>query len=339
MGLKKYILASILLIIAVVGYTFSLESGDYRIQISDQVILLPIAAWIAVPVVLLFLASLLHMFYYNFKSYLNKRSIEKDKDTLIELIKNNLSDNKITSTFKSYTFKEIGNILNQLNLTINNSDFETDNQDINTLAQKILKVNSGEYISLKEFKLPETSAIVQTNNMNKTKIDDNYCLDILKKPASYSDILVEVAFLQVLKNKSLTTIKKLLGDLKLNQNMTIELLIKDSEYQDEFAFTSIEIQDFINALTLENKDYLQIAKQYTKRMSPDQLIKLFEDLSSKNEKANEAYLYVLFEYEMIDEIREIINNSQKDEYLPYKALLDLKDNGKHYNIDNICYLK
>jgi hypothetical protein len=39
---------------------------------------------------------------------------------------------------------------------------------------------------------------------------------------------------------------------------------------------------------------------------------------------------------MIDEIREIITNSQKDEYLPYKALLDLKDSGKHYSIDNIC---
>jgi hypothetical protein len=41
---------------------------------------------------------------------------------------------------------------------------------------------------------------------------------------------------------------------------------------------------------------------------------------------------------MIDDIREIINNSQKDEFIPYKALLDLKDNGKNYRFDNICYL-
>jgi len=339
MGLKKYIFSALVLIIAIAAYVFSIESGDYKIDIANNVILLPVAVWIVVPAILLFIASVLHILYYSFKQYLNNRSITKDKDALINLIKNNLSGTNTPYTFKSDTFKEVGNILNQLNISIDNSDFATENKTIDNLGHKILQVNSGEHTSLKEFKLSNDSVLVQQNNINKTKIDDNYCLDILNKVSNNPSDLVEAAFIQVLKTKSFTTIKKLLENIDLNKNMTIELLVTDASYEDQFTFTSSEIIKLIEKVELTREDYLYIAKKYTNRMSPDQIIKLFEDISSNYEEANEAYLYILFEYEMIDDIREIINNSQKDEYIPYKALLDLKDSGKQYNFDSICYLK
>ena len=37
---------------------------------------------------------------------------------------------------------------------------------------------------------------------------------------------------------------------------------------------------------------------------------------------------------MIDDIREILVNSQKNEYIIYKAYLDLRDAGKHYSLDS-----
>ena len=38
---------------------------------------------------------------------------------------------------------------------------------------------------------------------------------------------------------------------------------------------------------------------------------------------------------MLEKAREILVNSQKNEYIMYKALMDLKDNGKYnYNIDD-----
>ena len=57
MGLKKYILGSVLLILAVFAYTFSIESGDYRIELMDQGFVLPVAVWIVAPVFFLFLMS------------------------------------------------------------------------------------------------------------------------------------------------------------------------------------------------------------------------------------------------------------------------------------------
>jgi hypothetical protein len=39
---------------------------------------------------------------------------------------------------------------------------------------------------------------------------------------------------------------------------------------------------------------------------------------------------------MIDKMRDIIENSAADEYIPFKALVDLKDAGKHiYSLDSI----
>ena len=48
-----------------------------------------------------------------------------------------------------------------------------------------------------------------------------------------------------------------------------------------------------------------LAKLYKNNMLPDDLLKIFEELSNNNEKAQDSYLYVLFEYEMIDTIRDI----------------------------------
>ncbi len=339
MGLKKYIFSATVLIIAIAGYVFSLESGDYRIEIANTVLILPIAVWVIAPALLLFLATVLHILYYSFKAYLNKRSINKDRDNLLELVVNNLSGSNTNKEFKSDTFKELGNILNQLNISIIDTQFNTDHKTINSLAHKIIQINSGENVSLKEFKLDSNSSLVLQNNINRTKIDPDYCIDIINKASSNNEELVEAAFISVVKSKSFTTIKKLLENLTLNKTMTIELLLADAAHDNQFTFTSSEIIKCISKVNFNNKEYLLIAKRYTHRMPPEQLIKLFEDLSSNNESANEAYLYILFEYEMIDEIREIINNSQKDEFIPYKALLDLKDSGKHYNFENICYLK
>jgi hypothetical protein len=339
MGIKRYIISGIIFIIAISIYAFSLVSSDYRIEVMNQVFILPTALWVAMPAIIIFVATILHLWYYAFKSYLNKRSVIKDKETFVELVQNSLSGQETTKQFKSDVFKEIGNIVNQLSFKIKSSDFECDNQSINSLAQKIYQIEAGEYVSLKEFKLPSDSELVIKNNINKTKVDEDYALDIVKKASSNDDSLVEAAFSKVLKTKSFTTVQKLLEDLELNKNMTIELLITDSTYEDQFTLSNSEIVELVKKVELSKEDFLRIAKKYTNRMGPDQIIKLFEDISSTNELATEAYLYVLFEYEMIDTVREIVMNSGKDDYLPYKALLDLKDHGKHYNFENICYLK
>ena len=68
-------------------------------------------------------------------------------------------------------------------------------------------------------------------------------------------------------------------------------------------------------------------------MLPEERMKLFESLSDTNEEAMDAYLFTLFDLEMLAPADEILEISQPEEYLNFKAYRALKDCNKHYNIN------
>ena len=86
MGLKKYIFASLLMIIAIFGYVFTLESGDYRVAIFDYTLVLPVAFWIVAPMIVLFLATILHIMYYGLKNFFALKAISKDSNAFVSLL-------------------------------------------------------------------------------------------------------------------------------------------------------------------------------------------------------------------------------------------------------------
>jgi hypothetical protein len=325
------------LIIIVAGYTFSIEPGDYRLEIFEFALVLPKALLVTAPLLLLFIGTLLHMFFYGFKGYMSKRALAKDEENLSELLKDVLLNKESSRLFKSKEIKDIASVISQLNIVPKSVDFNSAKADINDIAHKIMKINAGEYIPAKELKLDDNNPLMQKNLSNKIKIDDDFAADVLKKSDKYSKELIKEAFNKVLESKSLTTVKKLLGSIVLDEEMTKNLLLKDAQQQESFSFGSDEILELVKKVELSQKDLMEIAKAYKTTMQPDQLIKLFEDISGANDLAVESHIYLLFEFEMIDAAREILAGSAKEEYVPYKALLDLKDAGKHYTLDSICY--
>ena len=69
MGLKNYIIASILLIILVFGFTHSLEFGEYTFSMFDYSLTLPIAIWVVMPLALLAFVTYLHIIFYGLVKY------------------------------------------------------------------------------------------------------------------------------------------------------------------------------------------------------------------------------------------------------------------------------
>ena len=338
MGLKKYIVFSILLIIVVAGYTYSVQPGSYEVKIMEYSLTLPIVAWISFPVVLLFAASVLHMFFYGFQTYLGNRAILKDEENIIEVVKNNLLNKNEVKIFKRDTFKNLSEILSQVNLVPKEGNFTSSIKEINLIVEKINSINSGEYLTSKELKLDATNPLMLKNEINKVNNDEDYCLDILKRPTNHSEEIIKKAFFIVLSKKSMTTVKKVLANIKLDKEMVLELFKRDSE-QTDFSLSKEEVIKYIKNIDFSKDDFINLAKLYKNNMLPDDLLKIFEEISNVNELALDSYLYVLFEYEMIDTIRDIFNSSAQDELLPYKALLDLKDSGKQYTLDSLCYYK
>jgi hypothetical protein len=339
MGIKKYIVASILLMAIVVGYVYSINQNDFTVNIPEIGFsqTLPLYIWIIVPAIVLFIATLLHMFYYGAKGYFKRTTMQKDLAKIVSAIDARLLKKESDVHFKTPELKEFNNIINQLEVSMRGKTIETSNTEIQNAVSILTKLDTQDYIPAKELKLSNENELYKKNIINRVLNDDNFAIEVLKNSANYDEATLTIAYDRALENKSVDTIKKSIETVSLTNKMVKDLLVKDSKSSKEMSFTNTEILQLIQDNKFSNDDLIEVSKNYKRTMSPEQLIKLFEDIAANDEKLTPSYLYVLFEYEMLDTAREIILNSQKDEYIIFKAMLDLRDAGKHYTLDNLKF--
>jgi hypothetical protein len=336
MGFKKYVIFSIILIVAVFGYAYSLELGDYNITLLGYSLSLPVAAWVILPISLLALVTYLHILFYGLLKYFKERAIKKDHEKMISAIKSNLLEKTEVSKFKTKDFKNLYSVLSQFKLNVTDSRFTSSDEELNEIVANIQDIKDGKYINDKSFKINETTSLANLNMLNKVNEQIDFAVDVLKKPENFSANIVKQSFENVLKDKTMTTIKKLYKNIRLDKELAIKLFEKDAA-NNEFGFTAEEILKIVKDLDYKKEDYIMLAKNYESILQPDQIIALFEKLSSELEEATPAYLHVLCEYEMIEKVREIISITPDTEYTAFKALLDLKEAGKHYDLEAISY--
>jgi len=336
MGFKKYIVFSVLFIGIIYGYAFSLELGVYKVTILDISVLLPVAVWIIIPVAFLFIATIGHILYYGLINVFKQRAINKDKETMITLVKSNLLDKNPPKRFRTKAFREISTILSQLSFNVKDSTFTSSDAELNDLVANIQDIRNGKYVIEKSLKLSEVSELANQNLINKVNEQIDFAVDVLKKVENYAPNIVRQAFINVVNEKSMTTIKKLYKNVKLDKELAKLLFEKDAANND-FGFTSEEISKIVKDLDYTTEDYICLAKNYEAILQPDQIIELFEKLSTEIDASTPAYLHVLFEFEMIDKIREIVDTTPEGEFSSFKALLDLKDAGKLYDLESISY--
>jgi hypothetical protein len=337
MGLKKYVVASVIFIALVGGYVFSIAQEEFQITMFETTLSLPIALWVVLPLFVLFIASLLHIIFYGVKGYVNKVTLNKDESNLYKLLKAKLLKKDETYKFNNPVFKDFAEILNGVEFELKDKLFNSTNNELNQTAREILDVKSGKLVALST-KLDTNNEFAVLNTINKINEQSDFALDVLKKAENYTQKEIEAAFTKVLEDKSMTSLKKVLPNVKLNKSMLFELLKKDS-VQKEFGLEKEELIKYLKPIELSSKEFIDIARMYKNSLTPDEVIDLFETLSNNNENALNAYVYILFEFEMIEKVRDIFLSSSSEEFIAYKALLDLRDAGKHYTIDSICYNK
>ena len=255
---------------------------------------------------------------------------------MINFIKSNLLEKPATSKFKTKDFKNLYSILSQLKFNVTDDRFTSSDEELNKIVGNIQDIRDGKFVNDKSFKINETTPLANLNMLNKVNEQIDFAVDVLKKPENFSSNVVRQSFENVLKEKSMTTVKKLYKNIKLDKELATKLFEKDAA-NNEFGFTPDEIIKIVKDLDYKKDDYLALAKNYETILQPDQIISLFEKLSAELEEATAAYLHVLCEYDMIDKVREIISATPDNEYTAFKALLDLKEAGKYYNLEAISY--
>jgi len=185
---------------------------------------------------------------------------------------------------------------------------------------------------LKLLNLPYDNELVIQNTRNKYKKGELKAEDILSGDNKYAEKLREEVYLDFVKSAPFANIKKY--KKYLNKEALNIILSRINASEHTLRLTNEELLSLFDDIELSKEEYIRISKELSKtEMIPEQRIKLFEILSEKHEDAIDAYLYTLYDLEMLAPADAILDNSQADEYQNFKAYRALKECGKNFSID------
>ncbi len=331
MGMKQYIGFGLIFIIAVGVYVFSFIEGRYSLSIAAINISLPIALWVILPTLLLFLATIAHLMFYGTKNFVKLRSVKKDGERFTEAAKGALLGKDVATEYKTDIFKLPGEILPFLNIDRAKAEkpraYHDDIQDIIDAKRKIA---AGEVVDLSKFKLNADNALVLDNARNRLKEDRTYATEILKK--CDDKVLCETAFKEFALYASKSDIEKY--QKEPSREILNIMIDRINAEKDPIDLDDEEIIEYVRDLEFTKDDFIDLSKRMKSRVNPDRMILFVEKLAhSYPLRANEAYLYIMFELQMMDKARELLIHSNEDEYLIYKYMLFLKDHGQNFDTD------
>ncbi|NOX15511.1 MAG: fatty-acid--CoA ligase [Epsilonproteobacteria bacterium] len=336
MGIKRYVLLSIVYMLAIGLYVYSFNGDKYTLDLYALSVNLPIAIWIVVPTFILFLASISHLAFYSFKDFFYNRALQKDYDTFINVSKSRIIGEESNLKFKTKWFKTPGQVIKIFGYMKKADIQNLENEELKQYCQLVDDIQNGKYEDIKKYKLSSENELFIQNEKNKLKDEPKYCYSILKNCKNLDSKLCKLAYNELVSIGTFSEIKKY--DFHIDKAIFRRMMERYLDEEDDFDIDINSIEKMLEQFNANSEDYLELAQEIKVKLDPDALIKLFRKLyNEKGQLAANAYLYTLYELQMIDKVREILDNSDEDEFLKFKTLLFLRDHGK--TIDTVKFLK
>jgi hypothetical protein len=326
------------MLLAIVGiFVYSIvpsESAYYTLTLFGYSLELPVAVWFIIPLLLLFAASIAHMLFYSVKSFLAKRLIKKDYETLLHQIRHTLLGEEKEYEYKTESFKILSAAVKKMRYNPKAADEKTGEKELDEIFDILEKVRDGKYVDLKKFRLRSDNELLNQNRMNFAADDKKSIEEIIKHCSTLDSEVCQKAFYALLRRASYAEIKNF--NFNLTSDMLLILLKRFADKNDTFALSVNEIKELLEKTPLNSNEFLSTAKVLKSAVEPDALLKLYDNLQSKNHHASFAYLYILFELRLIEKAREFLeNNEESNEFEKFRILLFLRDNEKNIDTDLI----
>ena len=335
MYLKRYTTASFLLIVIVGWYVYAFVTQDsYAINLFGvQLPSISIAVLISIPLIILYIGSLFHMAFYSFLNGLNNKKYEKDNEKFIDsIVDAYLGKQDRSRVYKTDRYKLLGKVIDNSNLMATSTlKPDTPNEKINNVLEIIEELKNGKIVNLKKYSLEVSNQLTIINQRNMYKNGDLSAENILNARDKYTKSFLEEVYIDFVKESPLYAIDKYKENL--TQEALFIILGRINADENTLEITNDELMSLFSHLELNSDDYIAISRAVSLNMVPEQRIKLFERLSESSEEMLGAYLYTLFDLEMLSPAEELLNNTQQDEYLNFKSYRALKECGKNFNID------
>ncbi len=334
MYLKRYTLGTFALMLFVgwyisqfLGYSQSESISFFGINLPA----LPVAVLVLFPVFVLYVASVLHMLYYSLKSFFKLRSYQKDYTMLVDMIMDELLNRDHHYNFKTEPYKLLAKVLENTSMTVDDKIELTENEKVNTILKVLSEVKTGKVVDLKKYNLKRENPIVIQNQKNRMLSMDLSPEDILSKSDKYTKDILEKAYVNFVAIAPMYAIEK------YQEHMTKDalyiILARVNSEENTLEVSNDSLIALMNRLTLCRSDYLSISKELSIHMIPEQRMRLFETLAEQDEEAQEAYLYTLFDLEMIDTAKEFLESIGAEDAMKFRAYLALKECGHTFSIN------
>ena len=336
MYIKRYTIAALLWIGFVGWYVYA-----YVTQKSMSIDLfgipmpsLSIALWVIIPTFILYLASVAHMTIYSIIGSFRLRKYDKDYEKLINaMIDAYLGKENRNYTYKTQRYNLLGTLLQNSKIyPLGELTGKINNEKIEKVLQAIQDIKNGEVVDLKPYNLPSDNELVIQNERNRYKKGQISAENILANCTKYDDRLCKEVYADYVKTAPLSSIEKY--KTFLTKESLYSILSRINADENILKISNEELIELLKKINLTKEDYIEISSILSKgSMIPEQRIKLFERLSEENEEAMDAYLYTLYDLEMIAPANAILDNSQPNEYENFKAYRALKECGQNFSIE------
>lgn len=330
----KYYPLTILILGALLGlYIYNLDSTtfEYTLPFSNLTYDMPVALWVVIIIYTFFFITIIFIFSDRMGKFLSNNAIKNDKKTFIQKIKNKIIERKDENLIlKTSLFKEIGDIIDQFDISPKQDSTECQNAEIKKLLAMYSNLKSGEEIDVYKFNIPKTSSLFTLNVKNSISKNYKNGLPIIKNK-NYIYELKKFAFIALIKNAPSKEIEKYKDQISYDREITLELL--NIFIEGKISLSNQEISDMCKNAKFTKGDYLNFVKSTKGKLDPNAWIKIFEYLADNDENAENAYFYVLLELEMLDSAKERLRAQPAYEFLNIRAYLDLKAAGKSYPTD------
>jgi len=342
MRLGLYIFSALALMAMIGAFTYTIAPDNFIIEMMGININLPIAVWVILPMLLLFLFTIVHMLFYGVKNYFKLKKWERDTDTLEDALYWSLVNEPKEQKYVIENVKSTAVLLSKASLNMSDN-VEGLTPRLAKVVNIIQKIKNGEYIDLKEEKMGkvfnEGNPILIQNRLNQLKSGDKFVEDVLKSASSYS-VPVQKEALRLFAEKE--DFEKSRKYVKVFDIENFFVMLNRVTAENDLALTKEILNDFVETLKFTCSDFIRIAQVTKKYFKPDENLLLFRSYQKENPKAQNAYLYLLFEYELLDQVAAYLEEHEVNEFIKFRAFYKLKRQNNKYrmrdiiDIDHVC---
>ncbi|MCD6173762.1 MAG: hypothetical protein J7J96_08275 [Sulfurimonas sp.] len=333
MHIKRYTIASFILI-ALMGWVGTFSDQSVTINVFGVVLPpLSIAFLVMIPMFFLYIASVAHIAFYSIIGSFKLRKYEKDYEKIIDSIVDALLGKENRNyIFKTPRYKMLGSLVDNTTIFPNTLDSASiEDEKIRKTVKIIEDIKNTKIVDMKKLSLPIDNSLVIQNERNRYKSGDVKAEDFLGYPDKYNKQLLTEIYVDFVKTASLTAIESY--KTFMNKEALFNILSRVNSDENTLVISVESLIELFKMLELDTKDYLDISILLSSGMIPEQRIKLFETISDEKDEAMDAYLFTLFDLEMIAPADTILEISQPDEYLNFKAYQALREHHENFNIN------